>query len=287
MIYPISSRTFANPLQVEVLQNISAAFCRMEKEFIVIGAASRDILCLYLETTPAPRKTRDLDIAIAIDSWDDYDTISHFLQDTGFRKDPHRKQRFYFGTHPAEYEIDIVPFGGVSNTDEKIYWPPEESPMMSVKGFASVLKDCVDVVVDDAFSFKIPSAPAFFVLKFDAWLDRHLKNDKDAQDMSFVLSNYYIHEITEGHHIDVVDILDGRFDPYVAGAYMIATDIADLLSAQEIKSYAEDIENELKKAEQSKLLTQCMTPTCGYDIVFKAWRMIADVFNKKIGHEGS
>lgn len=71
--------------------------------------------------------------------------------------------------------------------------------MMSVRGFASVLKDCVDVVVDGSFSFKIPSAPAFFVLKFDAWLDRHNLNDKDAQDMSFILSNYYLHDVMQQH----------------------------------------------------------------------------------------
>ena len=279
MTYPISSNTIANPLLVDLLSVLSSCFNKAGNDFFVIGAASRDILRLYLEAEPSPRRTRDLDIAIAVDSWDDFYEISEMLIQNGFRKDSHMKQRFYFGAEKgADYELDVVPFGGVTAPGEKIYWPPEESPMMSVKGFASVLKDCVDVVVDNAFSFKIPSAPAFFVLKFDAWLDRHLLNDKDAKDMSFILANYYLHEITSPAHLEVPDVLPDSFEPFVAGAYMIAKDIIPLLGKDVLHSYVSDIEDELARGEQSQLLTQSMGPEYGYDIVRDAWTMIANVF---------
>lgn len=279
MTYPISSNTIANPLLVDLLSVLSSCFNKAGNDFFVIGAASRDILRLYLEAEPSPRRTRDLDIAIAIDSWDDFYEISEMLIQNGFRKDSHMKQRFYFGAEKgADYELDVVPFGGVTAPGEKIYWPPEESPMMSVKGFASVLKDCVDVVVDNAFSFKNPSAPAFFVLKFDAWLDRHLLNDKDAKDMSFILANYYLHEITSPVHLEVLDVLPDPFEPFVAGAYMIAKDIIPLLGKDVLHSYVSDIEDELARGEQSQLLTQSMGPEYGYDIVRDAWTMIANVF---------
>ena len=279
MTYPISSNTIANPLLVDLLSVLSSCFNKAGNDFFVIGAASRDILRLYLEAEPSPRRTRDLDIAIAVDSWDDFYEISEMLIQNGFRKDSHMKQRFYFGAEKgADYELDVVPFGGVTAPGEKIYWPPEESPMMSVKGFASVLKDCVDVVVDNAFSFKIPSAPAFFVLKFDAWLDRHLLNDKDAKDMSFILANYYLHEITSPAHLEVLDVLPDPFEPFVAGAYMIAKDIIPLLGKDVLHSYVSDIEDELARGEQSQLLTQSMGPEYGYDIVRDAWTMIANVF---------
>lgn len=279
MTYPISSNTIANPLLVDLLSVLSSCFNKAGNDFFVIGAASRDILRLYLEAEPSPRRTRDLDIAIAVDSWDDFYEISEMLIQNGFRKDSHMKQRFYFGAEKgADYELDVVPFGGVTAPGEKIYWPPEESPMMSVKGFASALKDCVDVVVDNAFSFKIPSAPAFFVLKFDAWLDRHHLNDKDAKDMSFILANYYLHEITSPAHLEVLDVLPDPFEPFVAGAYMIAKDIIPLLGKDVLHSYVSDIEDELARGEQSQLLTQSMGPEYGYDIVRDAWTMIANVF---------
>lgn len=279
MNYPISSDKLANPLQLALLRKLSSCFSEMGKDFFVIGAASRDILRLYLEAQPSPRRTRDLDIAIAVDNWDDFGNISTYLQTQGFGKDPQRKQRFYFGPG-QDYELDIVPFGGVSTPGEKIYWPPEESPMMSVKGFASVLKDCVDVVVDDEFSFKIPSVPAFFVLKFDAWLDRHLLNDKDAKDMSFILSNYYLHDVMQGLHLEVIDLLPEPLETYVAGAYMLASDIVPMLEKKELKSYADDIEKQLTLAERSPLLVQCISDEVGYDVVYEAWTKIADVFEK-------
>jgi predicted nucleotidyltransferase len=281
MIYPISSNTFDNPLLVTLLRTLSSCFKDAGKDFFVIGAASRDILRLILEAEPSPRQTRDLDIAIAVDSWDDFFTISEILMQNGFWKDRHMKQRFYYGKNPAAgYELDVVPFGGVTAPGEKIYWPPEESPMMSVKGFSSVLKDCVDVVVDNEFSFKIPSVTAFFVLKFDAWLDRHLLNDKDARDMSFILANYYLHEITSQAHLEVMDILPEPFDPFVAGAYMIAQDIIPLLKKDVLRFYVSAIEAELDKEQQSLLLTQSMGPEYGYDIVRDAWTMIASEFKK-------
>ena len=283
MTYPISSDTFANPLLVSLLRTLTACFQSIGKPFFVIGAASRDILRLYLEAEPAPRKTRDLDIAIAVDSWDDFFAVSAMLQKNGFRKDRQMKQRFYFGAvKGADYELDVVPFGGVTAPGEKIYWPPEESPMMSVQGFASVLKDCVDVTVDGEFCFKIPSAPAFFVLKFDAWLDRHLLNDKDAKDMSFILANYYLHEITNPSHLEVVDILPDPFEPFVAGAYMIAKDIIPLLEKDALLSYVADIDKELECGQQSQLLLQSMGPGYGYDTVHDAWAVIADVFRKAV-----
>lgn len=284
MSYPISSSTIANPLLVALLKELTSCFNEARKDFFVIGAASRDILRLYLEADPSPRRTRDLDIAIAVDSWDDFFEISGRLQNRGFRKDPEKKQRFYFcPDRQAEYELDVVPFGGVTAPGEKIYWPPEESPMMSVKGFSSVLKDCVDITVDNQFSFKIPSVPAFFVLKFDAWLDRHLLNDKDAKDMSFIMANYYLHEITQMSHMEVLDLLPEPFEPFVAGAYMLAKDIVPLLDKELIQSYVKDIEEQLNLAEQSLLITQGMGLGYGYDVVHDAWAMIVSVFKSAIG----
>ena len=87
MNYPISSNTFANPLLVALLRELASCFNDAQKEFFVIGAAARDILRLYLEAEPSPRRTRDLDIAIAVDSWDDFYKLSTLLQQHGFRKD--------------------------------------------------------------------------------------------------------------------------------------------------------------------------------------------------------
>ena len=104
----------------------------------------------------------------------------------GFEKDKSKHQRFYYG----DYEIDVVPYGYVAKEDDNIYWPPEETIAMSVKGFDEVLSDAIMVSIDDKFTVKIASLHGLFLLKFNAWMDRHLTTNKDAEDMSFILDNY-------------------------------------------------------------------------------------------------
>lgn len=61
MNYHISSSTIGNSLLVDLLKELTDCFKQARKDYIVIGAASRDILRLYLEAEPSPRRTRDLD----------------------------------------------------------------------------------------------------------------------------------------------------------------------------------------------------------------------------------
>lgn len=87
MNYNISCNAFANPLQVSLLQTLSSCLNEIGREWFVIGAAARDILRLYLEAEPSPRRTRDLDISIAVNDWEDFFAISRQLQGHGFTKD--------------------------------------------------------------------------------------------------------------------------------------------------------------------------------------------------------
>ena len=136
----ITSEKIANPLLVDLLKKLTDSFNRMGREFYVIGATARDIIIGQLIGTASGRKTRDLDIAIAIPDWNVFDEIKEVLIADGFKKSGHMHQRFYYG----DYELDIVPYG-VAKEDDNIYWPPEEEIAMSVKGFDEVLSDAITV----------------------------------------------------------------------------------------------------------------------------------------------
>ena len=131
----ISSEKIDNPLLIELLRQLNQTFSRIGSDFFIIGATARDIILRVLVNTSARRKTKDLDIAIAVTGWDKYNEICQALIADGFEKSVHQAQRFYFG----DYEVDIVPYGAVAKTDDNIYWPPEETIAMSVKGFDEVL----------------------------------------------------------------------------------------------------------------------------------------------------
>ena len=277
----ISSEKIGNPLLVELLRKLTDSFSKMDKEFYVIGATARDIIMQQLLDTESRRRTKDLDIAIAIPDWDTFEQVKQNLIADGFEKSMDIQQRFFYG----DYELDIVPYGVVAKEDDNIYWPPEEEIAMSVKGFDEVLSEAITVSIDDDFKVKIASLHGLFLLKFNAWLDRNTKTSKDAEDMSFILSNYFMANLEREIHQEVYDW--ENFDDYIVGGYWLAYDIVALLNKEQLCYYKEIIEGELAKEEESRLINQMIENSYGlkYETVRDTWQAIVDVFQKAIEDE--
>lgn len=273
----ITSEKIANPLLVELLKKLTDSFNRMGREFYVIGATARDIIIRQLIGTTSGRRTKDLDIAIAIPDWSVFDEIKDVLVADGFKKSADMRQRFYYG----EYELDIVPYG-VAKDDDNIYWPPEEDIAMSVKGFDEVLSEAITVNIDGEFDIRIASLHGLFLLKFNAWLDRNIETSKDAEDMSFILSNYFMANLDRNVYTEVYDW--ENFDEYIVGGYWLARDLLQLLTKEQITYYKDRIEKELEKDDESRLFNQIIENCYGltYETVKEAWQTIADVFQKAI-----
>lgn len=280
MNFKITSEKIANPLLVELLKKLTDSFNRMGREFYVIGATARDIIIRQLIDTTSGRRTKDLDIAIAIPDWSVFDEIKEVLVADGFKKSTDMRQRFYYG----EYELDIVPYG-VAKEDNNIYWPPEEEIAMSVKGFDEVLSEAITVNIDDEFDIRIASLHGLFLLKFNAWLDRNIETSKDAEDMSFILSNYFMANLDRNVYTEVYDW--ENFDEYIVGGYWLARDLLLLLTKEQIVYYKDCIEKELEKDDESRLFNQIIENCYGltYETVKEAWQTIADVFQKAIEDE--
>ena len=272
----ISSEKIGNPLLIELLRKLTDSFGRMDREFYVIGATARDIIVQQLLDTASTRRTKDLDIAIAIPDWDAFEQIKERLVADGFKKSNDMYQRFYYGA----YEVDIVPYGVVAKEDDNIYWPPEEVVAMSVKGFDEVLSEAIMVSIDDEFKVKIASLHGLFLLKLNAWLDRNAKTSKDAEDMSFILSNYFMANLDREIHQEVYDW--ENFDEYIVGGYWLAHDLVTLLNVNQLNYYKEVIEGELAKQEESRLINQMIENSYSlkYETVRATWQIIADVFSK-------
>ena len=272
----ISSEKIGNPLLIELLRKLTDSFGRMDREFYVIGATARDIIVQQLLDTASTRRTKDLVIAIAIPDWDAFEQIKERLVADGFKKSNDMYQRFYYGA----YEVDIVPYGVVAKEDDNIYWPPEEVVAMSVKGFDEVLSEAITVSIDDEFKVKIASLHGLFLLKLNAWLDRNAKTSKDAEDMSFILSNYFMANLDREIHQEVYDW--ENFDEYIVGGYWLAHDLVTLLNVNQLNYYKEVIEGELAKQEESRLINQMIENSYSlkYETVRATWQIIADVFSK-------
>lgn len=274
----ISSEKIDNPPLIDLLRQLNLTFSRIGNDFFVIGATARDIILQVLANTSARRKTRDLDIAIAVTGWDKYNEVCSALIEDGFEKSTHQAQRFYFG----DYEVDIVPYGAVAKADDNIYWPPEETIAMSVRGFDEVLKEAITVCINNEFEIRIASLHGLFLLKLNAWLDRNIGTNKDAEDMWYIVDNYYFANEERGIHPEVYE-LDG-FNLTVGGAYWMAHDIANLLSKEQIAYYADVLRNEIEREEDSRLVVQILETNRSVTSsdVLKVLQTISDVFSKRL-----
>jgi predicted nucleotidyltransferase len=184
----ISSDKLNNPLLKELLAVLTSYFSSVKSEYYVIGATARDIVLTAIYEQDAKRSAADLDIAIAIPNWENFESIEKGLcQIKEFKKDETQRQRFIY---KDIYLLDIVPFGGVAKDDENIYWPPEEEVAMSVAGFSEATNDVLEVNIDNEFSVKVVQLPGIFLLKLNAFKDRHVENNKDADDMAYIISCY-------------------------------------------------------------------------------------------------
>lgn len=278
MNFQISSKKIGNPLLVDLLRKVSRCFAEINQDFFVIGATARDILIRHLVDISSGRKTRDLDLAIAIPNWAAFENIKKTLLVHGFEKDKQMYQRFY----DNNYELDIVPYGDIEKNDGYIYWPPEEDIAMSVKGFSDVLNDAITVIIDNDFEIKIASLHGLFLLKFNAWLDRNIQTNKDAIDMAFILENYFIANLERDLHPEVYEW--NSFDEFVVGAYWLAYDIVGFLSKKHLFYYNQCLQEEIGKGEHSKLIQQILDSnrTFSYEQVLLAFKKMIMVFNQNL-----
>ncbi|MCK5086675.1 MAG: hypothetical protein KAQ90_04095, partial [Melioribacteraceae bacterium] len=121
----------------EVLTLINSATIKCSCEFLVVGATARDIILKYCyEITADLRATIDLDVAINVPDWEGFQKIKDVLIETGrFNKDRLEHRIYYEGSSP----VDIIPFGGIENTEGKIFFPPENRFEMTTLGFKEAL----------------------------------------------------------------------------------------------------------------------------------------------------
>jgi predicted nucleotidyltransferase len=282
MSYNISSENFSNPLLKELLEKLTTFFDSIESEFYVIGATARDMILSGIHKQVSARKTNDLDIAIAIPDWSKFQDISESMcKIEGFEKSKMQAQRFFYKTH---YQLDIVPFGEIAQADKLIYWPPEESQAMSVSGFTDVVKHALEISVDDSFVIHVATLPGIFILKLNAWSNRNIETNRDADDMAFIISSYL--EINEQRAVDEnYDLYeDGDFTTFNAGAALLGRDMKVILqvNAEILNEFVGILRTEVDQLEDSKLINQMMETHASlkFEEVYNGLLSITNELNK-------
>lgn len=95
MKYSLSKEELKNDLLYDTLKALTSSLQEIDIPLYVVGATARDIMMKLLDEDEVRRRTNDLDVAIALKDWSDYDTVQNKLESNHFIKEKD-KQKFYY-----------------------------------------------------------------------------------------------------------------------------------------------------------------------------------------------
>jgi predicted nucleotidyltransferase len=215
-----------DPVTLEVLAAVDAAARGRRIRFFIAGAKARDILLHHVFGFDIERATRDLDLAVRVGSWDEFDAMKQALVKSGDFMTVHGMQQRL--RYQGVYSLDLVPFGGVEEHGT-VSWPPDYGSLMNMAGYRETLEHAVDVALGAQLTLPVAPLEGLAVLKLFAWLDRGIDDRKDALDLALMLRHYSKiagESLWEGAAMSRVD-----FDAERAGAYLLGNRGRRLVSA--------------------------------------------------------
>lgn len=193
------------PVAEEVLTELAARCRALDLEFLVVGAAARDLVIHALQRSDPIRATKDIDIAVAVRVGEQFTELAEQLT---------RKGRSEHTFEVLEVDVDVVPFGGIEQGRTVRF---ADDRLLDVNGLQEAHDTSVLVRMPHGTELQVASAPAQTALKILAWRDRHHANPKDGIDLHVILA-----ALTEDPFVDEVwddhEALDATDDDIVAAA---------------------------------------------------------------------
>jgi predicted nucleotidyltransferase len=117
--YNISGKLDAHV--VEAMERLAVTCSSLGADFLLVGAAARDIHFRHVHGIAPGRATADVDVAVLVASWEiDERLISLLKRDNGMTRDKKRLHRLYSANGVM---LDVLPFGGLEASNGQSSWP--------------------------------------------------------------------------------------------------------------------------------------------------------------------
>jgi predicted nucleotidyltransferase len=171
--------TGVDPLVVAVLSDLVRGLRALQTEFCLIGAVVPELL---LGVTP-PRLTKEVDVAVILDSLDDFERLKERLE--GFNLGP-TTWRPYRLTHQSGGWVDLLPYSEILAPMGRLELTQDLS--FNMAGFDQVLPGAIHVQVTSELTVPVTPLPLYVLLKFVAFADR--KEPKDLASVLHCLRHY-------------------------------------------------------------------------------------------------
>jgi predicted nucleotidyltransferase len=220
----LTYRDLAIPYFLEVFQVVDEVVKANGAPYYLIGVNATDIQLLKQGIKPS-RGTKDIDFAVMVSSFWEYDKIMDGLIAKGFNKVKDTAITLF---HPAyNVAIDVLPFGEIEEHHTINF--TEREVIMNVLGFKETLSQYKEILVDDVLTINVPPLHGMVILKLISWSDRPEIRATDLDDIFRVVKYYYD---TEGDAVfdEHSDLLGAEpFDEKLIAARIMGRHIAEIL----------------------------------------------------------
>lgn len=200
-----SKINFTGRAFIPFFENINKACNHFEINYFVVGAFARDIILKNIFNQEAGLITHDIDVAIQLDNWENYQQFAEYLKEICDFKEGKNAYTFI---SPEGVLTDILPYGEIE-TGRAISFPPDFKRIINMFGFKEVSDACLVIQIDDKIDLKIVSMEGITILKFIAWKDREPEqvSEKHARDIGLIFSAYYDAMVSE-FAVEFSDLFD-------------------------------------------------------------------------------
>lgn len=201
---------------------------------MVIGAQCRDLLHEAFGRADRLRSTSDVDIALAVEGYAEYQRVTSRLPPSGSTG-----IRYSI----AGITVDVVPFGDIENPAGTTALPGRREPL-DVFGFQEVFDRSIVVPTPIGHHIHLPTPAGYTALKLKAWCDRSVNGEyKDATDIATACGWYQddetVRESLYGPDAERVELLiRADMDADVASLYLLGQEISSVLGDTRVAELA-------------------------------------------------
>ena len=268
---------------VDAFSCISEVAAHEGIDFLVVGAAARDYLLELACGVRISRATSDVDVAVHVGSWGEYERLATELQSRArfsrAKTAPHRMLT------PGALSIDLIPFGPIAGAREEIAWPPQGDWILNVQGFEAALAHSLQVLIqkEPPLIVRVASLPSLAVMKLISW-DSNPARGKDAFDLYMIMHHYLDTPNIERLSGDAADLVFEPVSPLEEiGVQMLGRDMAAICSRGTGAKLEEILRREQSDADTSPLaaaLTSAAGASTALDEMLHLLRLLKRGFDE-------
>jgi predicted nucleotidyltransferase len=173
-------------ISTKTIKLLTRVFKEVSARWYMIGANAIN-MHLALMNEPAMRTTDDVDFAVYLNGYPEFEIIKQSLIDLDFSWSESLPYRFI--RKSDSHILDIIPFGGISLENEMEFY--DGKVKLSVKGLKEMMGETELVSVENSVRFHLASLDALSVLKLISWSERPEWRGKDREDFLYIMDHYF------------------------------------------------------------------------------------------------